>query len=134
MFRASFLTFIVLLTTAVSNGFQPPVVDVVAVSVTEAANADAVTNEDLATWYSIYRGSYLYGTKFNFDGAKDFGKVFAKQIKVRDTLLPAKTEKLKVVINGVFKKYEDVPFDDNSKNKFLEECDSVAKGLKNAID
>ena len=112
----------------------PPAVDTVASSVTEAANLDAVSNEDLAIWYSIYRGSYLYGTKFNFDGSTDFGKVFSKQVKVRDTLLPSKTDKLKGVINGVFKKYEELPFDDNSKNKFLEECDSVARGLRAAID
>ena len=134
MFRASFLICIALLTTAVSNGFQPPVVDVVAVSVTEAANADGIDNKNLSEWYSIYHGSELYGTKFNFDNVNDFGIIFAKQRKIRDILLPDKTKTLGITINKIFKKYEDLPFDDNSKNQFIEDCASVSKGLKAAIN
>lgn len=137
--KATFKNWIVVIAMVLAMPFafsdsKDTPVDSVALSVTEAANTDSVSNEDLAVWYSIYRGTYLYGTKFNFDDSIDFGKVFDKQIKVRNALLPAKTEKLKVVINGVFKKYEELPFDDNSKSKFLEECDSVAKGLRDAID
>lgn len=138
MFRARFLTCIAILTIATPFSLyadkENTPVDTLAASVTEAANADEISNEDLSIWYSIYRGTYLYGTKFNLDNAVNFGVVFDKQIKVRDTLVPNKTGKLKDVINGVFKKYEELPFDDNSKNKMLEECDSVSKGLKAAID
>ena len=112
------------------------VVDPIAVAVTQAANEDKISNNDLAIWYSVYKSSYLYGTKFDFDGSKDFGVIFDKQRKVRDVLIPDKTVKLKVVVGNIFKKYEDdtLNFDDNSKNKFLEECNSVSIGLKNAID
>lgn len=137
--KATFKQYIVILVMLISTPFvfsdsKDSPTDQIALSVTEAANTDSVSNEDLAIWYSIYRGTYLYGTKFNFDDSIDFGKVFDKQIKVRDKLVPSKTDKLKGVINSVFKKYEELPFDDNSKSKFLEECDSVAKGLRSAID
>lgn len=137
--KATFKQYIVILVMLISTPFvfsdsKDSPTDQIALSVTEAANTDSVSNEDLAIWYSVYRGTYLYGTKFNFDDSIDFGKVFDKQIKVRDKLVPSKTDKLKGVINSVFKKYEELPFDDNSKSKFLEECDSVAKGLRSAID
>lgn len=137
--KATFKQYIVILAMLISAPFvfsdsKDSPTDQIALSVTEAANTDSVSNEDLAIWYSIYRGTYLYGTKFNLDNAVNFGVVFDKQIKVRDTLVPNKTGKLKDVINGVFKKYEELPFDDNSKSKFLEECDSIAKGLRGAID
>ena len=117
-----------------ASGQAPPIVDNVAVVITGSANADEINNEDLAIWYSIYKGSELYGTKFNFDSKADFGVLFDKQRKVRDTLLPSKTKTLGVEINKVFLKYEELPFDDNSKNQFIEDCSSVARGLKAAID
>lgn len=110
--------------------------DPIAISVTEAANLDKITNTDLSVWYSVYKSTYLYGTKFNFDNSNDFGIIFDKQRKVRDVLIPDKTDKFKAVINNIFKKYEDdsLKFDDNSKNIFLEECNSVAEGIRAAID
>ena len=116
--------------------FQSSTVDPIAVSITQAANEDSISNNDLAIWYSVYKSTYLYGTKFDFDGSKDFGVIFDKQRKVRDVLIPDKTVKFKVAVNDVFKKYEDdtLKFDDNSKTKFLEECNSVAEGIRSAID
>lgn len=116
--------------------FQEGPIDPIATSVTQAANEDGIKNTDLAIWYSVYKSTYLYGTKFDFEGSQDFGVIFDKQRKVRDTLIPDKTVKFKTVVNELFKKYEDetVKFDDNSKTKFLEEINSVAEGLKNAID
>lgn len=127
------LTIMVTAPFAFSDSTDTPV-DNIAVSVTEAANADSVSNEDLAIWYSIYRGTYLYGTKMNFDDANNFGIIFDKQRKVRDKLIPAKTDKLKTVVLSIVKKYEEENFDDNSKSKFLEDCNSIAKGLRGAID
>ena len=117
-----------------ASGQAPPIVDDVAAVITASANADNVSNEDLAIWYSIYRGSELYGTKFDFDKKTDFGVLFDKQRKIRDTLLPNKTTTLGAEFNKVFLKYEEMSFDDNSKNKFIEDCSSVARGLKAAID
>lgn len=138
MFRARFLTCIAILTIATPFSLyadkENTPVDALAVAVTEAANADKISNEDLAIRYGIYRGTYIYGTKFNFDDTNDFGVIFDKQRKVRDKLVPDKTEKTKNLINSTFDKYKELPFDDNSKNKLLEECDSIAKGLRNAID
>lgn len=114
--------------------FDETPVDPIALSVTAAANEDAVNNSDLSAWYAIYRGSELYGSKFNFESKTDFGIIFDKQRKIRDTLLPSKTTTLGVTINNVFKKYEDMPFDDNSKNKFIEDCASIKNGIKAAID
>ena len=116
--------------------FQDKPVDPIAVAVTAAANEDGVDNTNLSIWYSVYKSTYLYGTKFDFESNTDFGVIFDKQRKIRDVLIPDKTVKLKVVIGDIFKKYEDdaLKFDDNSKTKFLEEVNSVAEGLKAAID
>lgn len=142
MFRARFLTCIAILTIATPFSLyadkENTPVDTLAASVTEAANADEISNEDLAIRYSVYRGTYLYGTKFNFDDANDYGIIFDKQRKIADKLAPSREKnKLGVLINETFKKYEDVekyPLDDNTKSKFLEECDSIVKGIRNAID
>ena len=143
MFRTSFLTCIALLTItlqsslSVSDDKNTPV-DALAVSVTEAANADDISNNDLAIRYSVYRGTYFYGTKFNFEESTDFGLIFDKQRKIANKLDPnrEKGTKLSNLLNSTFKKYEDenLLFNDNSKNTFLEECNSIAEGLKNAID
>jgi len=127
-----FILFFVLISGSVF-GYQQEPTDIVA-SVKEAANADEISNEDLAIWYSIYRGTYLYGTKFDFDKAKDFGDIFDKQREIRDKLMPEKTKKFGPVINSIFLKYEELPFDDNNKNKFLEECNKVTEGIKAGID
>ena len=137
--KATFKTWIVAIAIVLTMPFafsdsKDTPVDSLAASVTEAANADNVSNEDLAIWYSVYQGTYLYGTKMNFDDAKNFGVIFDKQRKVRDKLIPAKTDKLKVVVLSIVKKYEEEEFNDNSKSKFLEDCSSIAKGMKNAID
>jgi hypothetical protein len=127
------IVMVVTMPFALSDSKDTPV-DSLAASVTEAANADNISNDDLAIRYSIYQGAYLYGTKFNFDDSTNFGVVFDKMTKIRNKLVPSKTEKTKEVINGILKKYEEMPFDDNSKSKFLEECNSIAKGIKDAID
>ena len=139
MFRLNFLICIAILIGSTGNLFSfqnDKIIDPIAIAVTQAANEDKISNNDLAIWYSVYKSSYLYGTKFDFDGSKDFGVIFDKQRKVRDVLIPDKTVKLKIVVGDIFKKYEDntLNFDDNSKSKFLEECNSVSIGLKNAID
>lgn len=142
MFRARFLTCIAILTIATPLSLyadkENTPIDALAVAVTEAANADTVSNEDLAIRYSVYRGTYLYGTKFNFDDTNDYGVIFDKQRKIADKLAPNRDKNtLGILINKTFKKYEDAekyPLNDDTKSKFLEECDSVAKGLKNAID
>ena len=114
MFRTSFLTCIALLpitlqsSLSVSDDKNTPV-DALAVSVTEAANADDISNNDLAIRYSVYRGTYLYGTKFNFEESTDFGLIFDKQRKIANKLDPnrEKGTKLSNLLNSTFKKYED---------------------------
>lgn len=121
------------LTPSLFSFYQPPVDPITSV-ITASANADGVSNTDLAIWYSIYHGTELYGTKFDFENAKGFGVLFDKQRKIRDKLLPDKTTTLGVEINKILKKYEEIPFDDNSKNQFIEECASIGRGIKAAID
>jgi len=103
-------------------------------SIKDAANEDKVSNEDLAIFYSVYKGTYLYGTKFDFNGDKDFGVVFDKQRAIKAKLAPENAPKLGALINSLFLKYETLPFDDNNKNKFLEECNKVSEGIKAGID
>lgn len=128
------IVVIVILTPFAFSDSKDTPVDNLAVSVTEAANTENISNENLAIYYSIYQGTYLYGTKMNFDDANNFGTIFDKQRKIKDKLAASMPDKLKTIVNGTFKKYEELPFDDNSKSKFLEECSSIAKGLRGAID
>lgn len=104
------------------------------VAVKDAANADMVSNENLGKWYSIYKGMYLYGTKFNFEGCNNFGDVEAKLLKCRDKILPDKTKTLGVTLNKVTVKYKDLDFTEDNKNKFLEDLNFIAEGLKGAVD
>lgn len=127
------IVMVVTMPFALSDSKDTPV-DSLAVSVTETANTENISNENLAIYYSIYQGTYLYGTKMNFDDANNFGTIFDKQRKIKDKLSASMPDKLKTLVNGTFKKYEEMPFDDNSKSKFLEECNSIAKGIKDAID
>lgn len=106
----------------------------IATNVRDAANEDQISNKDLGIWYSIYKGTYLYGKEFDFEGQTDFGVIFDKQAAVRDKLLPNKTDKLKVAINSIFEKYKTLEYNDTNQSKFLEEVSSVAEGIKAGID
>ena len=114
---------------------QPPLNEnPITISVRDAANSDVVSNKDLGKWYSIYKGMYLYGTKFQFEGCNDFGDVEAKLIKCRDKILPEKTKTFGVTVNTVTAKYKDLDFTDDNKNKFLEDLNLIAEGIKAGVD
>ena len=104
------------------------------VAIKDAANADLVSNQDLGKWYSIYKGMYFYGTKFQFEGCNDFGDVEQKLVKCRDKILPEKTKTFGVTINTVTAKYKDLEFNDDNKNKLLEDLNLIAEGIKAGVD
>jgi hypothetical protein len=106
----------------------------IATKVRDAANEDQISNKDLGIWYSIYKGTYLYGKEFDFEGQKDFGVIFDKQMSVRDKLMPNKTVKFKEAVNSVFEKYKELEYNDTNQSKFLEEVSSIADGIKAGID
>ena len=106
----------------------------IATKVRDAANEDQISNKDLGIWYSIYKGTYLYGKEFDFEGQTDFGVIFDKQVAVRDKLMPNKTDKFKGAINSIFEKYKELEYNDTNQSKFLEEVSSVADGIKAGID
>lgn len=138
MLRRNFSIFIAILLLTITASFaqNPLLKNEVVVQVKDAANADKITDSDLAIWYSVYNGTYLYCTKFDFGNSKDFGDVFDRQRKIRDKLLPSKTNTFGKTVNAVFEKYEaeDLKFDDNSKNQFIEDLNKVSLGIKEAID
>lgn len=139
MLQRNFLIFIATITLLITPNVFSYVqddspADAIAVAVRDAANEDKISNTDLGIWYSIYRGTYLYGAKMDFDGTEDFGVIFDKQRKVRDKMLPSKTDKFGKTINAYFDKYKTEKFDDNSKNELIETANSVAEGIRLAID
>lgn len=131
MLRTNFLIFILVITISSFSLAQPKIDEN---PITIAANNDSITNNDLGKWYAVYNGVYLYGDKMNFEGCNNFGDVFEKMAKVRDVLQPSKSEEFGKAVNSIFEKYKTVPFDDNGKNQFLEDCNKVAVGIKGAID
>lgn len=128
-----FLASFVLLTATVFA--QSPIdTNPIVVEVRDAANADEVSNQDLGKRYSMYRGMYLYGTQFNFEGCNTFGDIEAKLIKCRDKILPDKTKTLGAKINSIMKKYATLELTDDNKNKYLEDLNLVCEGLKAGVD
>lgn len=135
MLRTNFLICIAALTLSVSSFAQNPInLNPIVVVIKDAANADQVSNQDLGKWYSIYKGMYFYGTKFQFEGCNDFGDVEQKLIKCRDKILPEKTKTFGVEINKVTSKYKDLDFNDTNKDKFLEDLNLISEGVKAAVD
>jgi hypothetical protein len=128
-----FLASFVLLTVSVFA--QSPVdTNPVVIEVRDAANADEVSNQDLGKWYSMYKGMYLYGTKFNFEGCNTFGDVESKLIKCRDKILPEKTKTFGAKLNSITKKYATLELTDDNKNKFLEDLNLICEGIKAGVD
>lgn len=128
-----FLASFILLT--VTTFAQNPIdTNPIVVEVRDAANADNVSNQDLGKRYSMYRGMYLYGIHFNFEGCNTFGDVEAKLVKCRDKILPEKTNTLGAKINSIMKKYAELELNEDNKNKYLEDLNLVCEGLKAGVD
>jgi hypothetical protein len=128
-----FLASFILLT--VTTFAQNPIdTNPIVIEVRDAANADNVSNQDLGKRYSMYRGMYLYGTHFDFEGCNTFGDVEAKLVKCRDKILPEKTSTLGAKINSIMKKYAELELNEDNKNKYLEDLNFVCEGLKAGVD
>jgi hypothetical protein len=128
-----FLASFILLT--VTTFAQNPIdTNPIVVEVRDAANTDEISNENLGKWYSMYRGMYIYGTKFNFDGCTTFGDVEAKLVKCRDKILPDKTKTFGAKLNSITKKYATLDLTDDNKNKFLEDLNLICEGIKAGVD
>lgn len=135
MLRTNFLIFIAILTLAINSHAQSPVdTNTIVIEVRDAANADGVSNQDLGKWYSIYKGLYIYGSKFDFEGCTTFGDVESKLVKCRDKILPEKTKTFGVKINSITKKYAALDLNDDNKNKLLEDLNLICEGIKAGVD
>jgi hypothetical protein len=132
MFRIFLASFVLLTVTTFAQ--NPIDTNVIVIEVRDAANADNVSNQDLGKRYAMYRGMYLYGTHFDFEGCTTFGDIEAKLIKCRDKILPEKTSTLGAKINSIMKKYATLELNEDNKNKYLEDLNLVCEGLKAGVD
>jgi len=98
------------------------------------ANSERVSNSELEKAYIAFRAAYYYGKDFDFEGSNSFGEVAEKQSKIVSKLRYVRNEKLSDAAYKVLEKYEDLDFTRENKSDYINDCYSIAEGLKEAME
>lgn len=131
-----FIIFTVICVSPLLAQNNTPSVSPVTQQICDVANKEKVPNVELEKAYSAYKGAYQYGRIFEFRGSQDFGEVFDKMREVTSDTQFKANSKLSDSAYDALKEFEkdDMDFNQENKDKFLEKVNEVAEGLKQAME
>jgi hypothetical protein len=131
-----FIIFTVICVSPLLAQNSEPAVSSVTKEIRDVANKENIPNAELEKAYSAYKGAYQYGRIFEFRGSQDFGEVFDKMREVTSDTQFKSNQKLSDAAYAALKEFEkdDMTFNQENKDKFLEKVNEVAEGLKQAME
>jgi hypothetical protein len=94
-----------------------------------------MTVTDMRRWYSVYKGTCLWGREFDFMGVRDNGPIFDRLRAVRDKIQPSKgSDNSAKAIQVYLDKYKDIDWDTNKKNELIDDLFYISEGFRLALN
>jgi len=102
-------------------------------AIEEAVQKDGVSQEDLRSWYSVYKGVYIYTRDYKAVGSNNFEDIFVAMRTLRDRANPQKGNSNFVEASNL-DKFKEMEFSPENLTDFSDEVYQIAEGLKKAIE
>lgn len=103
-------------------------------AIKDAVIADKISKEDLNTWYSLYRGTYIYSHDLDLEGCSNYEDIFVKFRFVRGKLNPAKgNTNLSVAVDKLLEEFKTAEFSEENHEKLNDALAIIYTGIKEAM-